>query len=563
MGVKRIWGLIGAFAGKRAANISNTNDLCSEELKRLQDELVREDVKPIPHDSIRKCGAGRWLNLSRNQEERVPDRKERSAMDCVIALASDILEGFTEGKGTVAVALDIKGAFNALLPAEVGISIENETIPNTPTLFYLGVILDSKLTWEPHIRYIEGKASQSLNVLRTLAKVTYGADPGSMLMVYKGFPWALLEWGSILIAGANKTTLRRLDKVQNSALRIAMGCMRTTPIPILLSEAAYFDQDWVNVVYDVEPFFDTEIGYEVRMADSPELVLDGFLDREFQGYVVIYTDGSYLESGSRSGAGIFIPSLGYRQGTKLTDCYSALSAELNAILLALKCIETMGIYRATDRLSLSDKIIFDIVDEIRTKVMRGGDIRLVWIPSHSQISGNNEADRLAKMSGNFLAGVKSKPNRIDIKKMIDRDFEATKKREWPFFPIERTRQKYFEYINEKTERPWFRGYDLPRSTVNLITRMRTGHVCTGEQFLRMNWNISPECKCGAEISSLRHYVFECDLFEEGRDAFRNFVSRKFKSTPMTDTQWDSLIYNPNMQVVTEIGRFLRVEGIII
>lgn len=118
-----------------------------------------------------------------------------------------------------------------------GINIENETIPNTPTLFYLGVILDSKLTWEPHIRYIEGKASQSLNVLRTLAKVTYGADPGSMLMVYKGFPRALLEWGSILIAGANKTTLRRLDKVQNSALRIAMGCMRTTPIPILLSEA--------------------------------------------------------------------------------------------------------------------------------------------------------------------------------------------------------------------------------------------------------------------------------------------------------------------------------------
>lgn len=274
--------------------------------------------------------------------------------------------------------------------------------------------------------------------------------------------------------------------------------MKNLDIP---KRPAYFDQDWVNVVYDVEPFFDTETGYEVIMADSPELVLDGFLDREFQGYVVIYTDGSYLESGSRSGAGIFIPSLGYRQGTKLTDCFSALSAELNAILRALKCIETMGIYRVvicTDSLraltllqnrltdSLSDKIIFDIVDEIRTKVMRGGDIRLVWIPSHSQISGNNEADRLAKMSGNFLAGVKSKPNRIDNKKMIDRDFEATKKREWPFFPIERTRQKYFEYINEKTERPWFRGYDLPRSTVNLITRMRTGHVCTGEHFLRMN-----------------------------------------------------------------------------
>lgn len=250
MGVKRIWGLIGAFAGKRAANISNTNDLCSEELKRLQDELVREDVKPIPHvintqinvedpynqpftkkefySTLKKCkknsaagidqisyeiirklprdyldimfrifnecfitgqypemwrrtlvkfipkpgGKGtrpvsltpspgkimeRMINCRLEHFVESNDlipvhqigfRKERSAMECVIALASDILEGFTEGKGTVAVALDIKGAFNALLPAEVVGELERVNAPTRIINFVSFMITKRHLSFD-------------------------------------------------------------------------------------------------------------------------------------------------------------------------------------------------------------------------------------------------------------------------------------------------------------------------------------------------------------------------------------------------------------------------------
>lgn len=46
-------------------------------------------------------------------------RKARSSTDCVTMLVTDIIGGFTRGKGTAAVALDVKGTVNALSPAAV------------------------------------------------------------------------------------------------------------------------------------------------------------------------------------------------------------------------------------------------------------------------------------------------------------------------------------------------------------------------------------------------------------------------------------------------------------
>lgn len=82
------------------------------------------------------------------------------------------------------------------------------------------------------------KANKSLNVIRTLTKISYGAHPNSMLNVYRGLTWAFLEWAAAFIANTSRFKLKTLDRVQYAALRAVLGCMRTTPIPILLSEAS-------------------------------------------------------------------------------------------------------------------------------------------------------------------------------------------------------------------------------------------------------------------------------------------------------------------------------------
>lgn len=47
-----------------------------------------------------------------------------------------------------------------------------------------------------------------------------------------------LEWGAPLLFNAGAAALVLLDHVQHASLRAALGCMRSTPIIILLSEAA-------------------------------------------------------------------------------------------------------------------------------------------------------------------------------------------------------------------------------------------------------------------------------------------------------------------------------------
>lgn len=79
----------------------------------------------------------------------------------------------------------------------------------------------------------------------------------------------------------------------------------------------------------------------------------------------------------------------------------------------------------------------------------------------------------------------------------------------------------------KTGKPWFSGYDLPRRAINLLTRLRTGHICVGEYFRWMRWNIDLECPCGAEMSSLWHLIYDCPQLSEGRDDLLGLFVEKF------------------------------------
>ena len=55
---------------------------------------------------------------------------------------------------------------------DVSIQAGDTLISCQPTLKYLGVILDSRLTWVPHIKYIADKTIRATNILRVIARVS-------------------------------------------------------------------------------------------------------------------------------------------------------------------------------------------------------------------------------------------------------------------------------------------------------------------------------------------------------------------------------------------------------
>ena len=98
---------------------------------------------------------------------------------------------------------------------------------------YLGVTFDRRQTWKPHICNAETKARRKLALLRKLAGTQWGAAEAVLKNVYIGTIRPHLNYGSTTCSSASKTSNHTLDKVQNQALRLITGSMRSTPIKIM------------------------------------------------------------------------------------------------------------------------------------------------------------------------------------------------------------------------------------------------------------------------------------------------------------------------------------------
>ena len=95
---------------------------------------------------------------------------------------------------------------------------------------YLGVTFDKRMTWKQHIQNAEAKARRKLNIMRKLAGTHWGANEKILKTIYQGSVRPYLEYGSCSWMTAAKSHQQNLNRVQNQALRIITGAMRSTPI---------------------------------------------------------------------------------------------------------------------------------------------------------------------------------------------------------------------------------------------------------------------------------------------------------------------------------------------
>ena len=77
--------------------------------------------------------------------------------------------------------------------------------------------------------------------MKLMTAPTWGLKPDFLLEYYKKYIRSKIEYASEIYFSAPGSTLRRLDLVQNSALRIAFGARRTTPAKFLISESGIED----------------------------------------------------------------------------------------------------------------------------------------------------------------------------------------------------------------------------------------------------------------------------------------------------------------------------------
>nr|CAH7757317.1 unnamed protein product [Callosobruchus chinensis] len=476
------------------------------------------------------------------------------------------------------------------IPTEI--KLNNAPIEWVNNYKYLGIVFDAQMSWTIHIDKCVTKAARGINIIKSLTKVWWGADPKILLTIYKGIVRTHLDFGMQCIFKASKANWNKLNRVQYQALRIVIGCMRSTPIRALLSESAEVPlevrrrwlaaklaskilsrtddkitnelinmytlfaenpQYWRNIstpaivegtdliisyynyIYkaDKSPCFDFPYHQQISKLNFTKLnlVKDTHNERHFiheikevaPEYTMVFTDASVEPSNHKCGIGIYSEELDIRVARKLTDFTAITSAETLAIreairlsknkthklavitdsLSALQAIKKQGVDKNQDYITLSTRA--EII-----AASQQGDIKLIWVPSHTGITGNDTADKLAQSgrNQNQIHQNNAVPSRSFLGLIKDQLWE-----QWAenYKNGHQNKGQYYADIQPNPQKiPWF--YNLRfsnRAMISTIIRMRTNHCCTPAHLNKIGTKEDPNCICG-EYGSLDHIIFNCN-----------------------------------------------------
>jgi hypothetical protein len=98
--------------------------------------------------------------------------------------------------------------------------VKNREISNVKSTDFLGVVIDSNLSWEIHFERICNRISRNLFIINRLSKIL---DLNERKTLYYGLIYPLLSYG-IAVWGHNaKANITRMFALQKRALRYTEG----------------------------------------------------------------------------------------------------------------------------------------------------------------------------------------------------------------------------------------------------------------------------------------------------------------------------------------------------
>ena len=113
----------------------------------------------------------------------------------------------------------------------------NQPIPIKETTKFLGMTLDRRLNWVPHLKALKSETLRSLNILRVVTRVNFGPDKKTLMRLYWAICQSKLNYGAQIYSSAKPIALKILDSAHNEALRLITGAFRTSPVASLQVQA--------------------------------------------------------------------------------------------------------------------------------------------------------------------------------------------------------------------------------------------------------------------------------------------------------------------------------------
>lgn len=127
---------------------------------------------------------------------------------------------------------------------------------------FLGLILDSKLTFTSHIKYIKNKCIKTMNILKVLSRTSWGSDRNCLINLYKSLVRTRLDYGAIIYQSATPSALKMLDPVHHLGIRLSTGAFRTSPVESLYVESnewsLHLQRTYMSFIYYLKTNADKE-----------------------------------------------------------------------------------------------------------------------------------------------------------------------------------------------------------------------------------------------------------------------------------------------------------------
>lgn len=473
---------------------------------------------------------------------------------------------------------------------------------------HLGVTIDEKLTWQPHVELKIQKAINSFWAVKAAIGRTWGLSPKVLLWLYKAVIMPSFSYGSVIWwkASQQRTIKQKLDKLQRLACVAITGAFRTTPtramealidLPPLHISIQAEAMRAAHRLYQGELWGPSEEGHATiwsQMEQTPiflmrsdRMVIQYDLDKSFKTQIpareawedpqsraellqgqVWYTDGSLMEG--VSGAGVFCESSGKKRTFPLGMFASIFQSEIFAILQAADlsseeavqgqkitiCSDSQAAIKALASHTTKSHLVWECKKALNT-LARQTEVEIIWVPGHNGVEGNETADELAREGANctFTGSEPCIGCAPDLPKREIKSWSITNaRRVWSTLThCEHARQLAEGYSSSKAHNL----LNMSKTKIRIITGVLTGHFLFNKHLKRIGIRDDPDCSfCGEEEDTGIHFMCRCPFFQ--RERMRIFDSMVIESNAVKLT-------NPNklwdfISASKRFGDYIRMTG---
>ena len=204
-------------------------------------------------------------------------------------------------------------------------------------------------------------------------------------------------------------------------------------------------------------------------------------------------------------------------------------------------------------------VIKKINENISSLESKGWNLEIVWTPGHSEVQGNDVADRLAKeaaMEAKELGEETSIVTVQDIKRHARVSIRYKWQQRWDIGESGRDFYlcKPFLKSNPRLDYPNIKLYEK-------MLQLRTGYSKLNDYRHKLGQVETRYCECG-QIETVQHYLLECPLYDEARyTLLKRLREELWIQAPNIYTLlgYDSPVEFPNWRelICEEVGHFIE------